>query len=91
MKKRFSGEQIITILPEAEVRVSAQEFCHKHTISDATFYTCRKRFSRMEVSEVNRHKSSERKTSGSRNYLPKSRWIRRRFRWLRIITSGDKT
>lgn len=69
MKKRFSGEQIIIILSEAEVRVSAQEFCHKHTISDATFYTFRKRFSRMEVSEVNRHKSSEKKNVRLRKLL----------------------
>ena len=38
MKKRFSDEQIISILREAEAGVSALELCHKHAISDATFY-----------------------------------------------------
>ena len=38
MKKRFSDEQIISILREAEAGVSARELCCKHTISDATFY-----------------------------------------------------
>ena len=38
MKKRFSDEQIISILREAE----AGEICRKHAISDATFYTWRK-------------------------------------------------
>ncbi len=36
MKKRFSDEQIISILREAEDGVSARELCRKHAISDAT-------------------------------------------------------
>ncbi len=39
MKKRFSDEQIISILHEAEAGVFARELCRKHAISDATFYT----------------------------------------------------
>ncbi len=39
MKKRFSDEQTISILREAEAGVSALELCRKHAISDATFYT----------------------------------------------------
>lgn len=42
MKKRFSDQQIISILREAEAGVSARELCRKHAISDATFYTWRK-------------------------------------------------
>ena len=44
MKKRFSDEQIISILLEAEAGVSARELCRKHAISDATFYTWRKKY-----------------------------------------------
>jgi len=54
MKKRFSDEQIISILREAEAEVSAREFCRKHAISDATFYTWRKKYGGMEVPEVKR-------------------------------------
>ncbi len=32
MKKRFSDEQIISILREAEAGVSARELCRKHAI-----------------------------------------------------------
>ncbi|PLD48139.1 transposase, partial [Klebsiella pneumoniae] len=32
MKKRFSDEQIISILREAEAGVPAREFCRKHAI-----------------------------------------------------------
>ncbi|MBL5885571.1 IS3 family transposase [Lelliottia amnigena] len=59
MKKRFSDEQIISILREAEAGVSARELCRKHAISDATFYTWRKKYGGMEVPEVKRLKSLE--------------------------------
>ncbi|PEI02321.1 IS3 family transposase [Pantoea agglomerans] len=59
MKKRFSDEQIISILREAEAGVSARELCRKHAISDATFYTWRKKFGGMEVPEVKRLKTPE--------------------------------
>lgn len=59
MKKRFSDEQIISILRKAEAGVSARELCRKHAISDATFYTWRKKFGGMEVPEVKRLKSLE--------------------------------
>ena len=49
MKKRFSDEQIISILREAEAGVSARELCRKHAISDAIFYTWRKKYDDMEV------------------------------------------
>ncbi|MEH3440197.1 IS3 family transposase [Enterobacter roggenkampii] len=61
MKKRFSDQQIISILREAEAEagVPARELCRKHAISDATFYTWRKKYGGMEVPEVKRLKSLE--------------------------------
>lgn len=59
MKKRISDQQIISILREAEAGVSARELCRKHAISDATFYTWRKKYGGMEVPEVKRLKSLE--------------------------------
>ncbi len=59
MKKRFSDEQIISILREAEAGVSTRELCRKHAISDATFYTWRKKYGGMEVPGVKRLKSPE--------------------------------
>ncbi len=87
MKKRFSDEQIISILREAEAGVSARELCRKHAISDATFYTWRKKFGGMEVPEVKRLKSLE--EENARCSL-KPCWIRRRFRWLLAESSDDR-
>lgn len=44
MKERLSDEQIISIFCEAEAGVSARELCRKYAISDATFYTWRKKY-----------------------------------------------
>lgn len=48
MKKYYSDEQIISILPEAEAGVSAR----KHAISNATFYTWRQKYDGMEALPV---------------------------------------
>jgi putative transposase len=44
MKKRFSDEQIISILCEGEAGVYARELLRKHAIFDATFYNWRKKY-----------------------------------------------
>ena len=59
MKKRFTEEQIIGILREAEDGMTTNELCRKHNISDAAFYTRRKKFGGLEVSEVKRLKALE--------------------------------
>ena len=38
MKKRFTEEQIIGILKEAEAGMKVADVCRKHGISDATYY-----------------------------------------------------
>ena len=44
MKKRFSEEQIIRILKEAETYGTAREVIRKHNISEQTFYRWRKKY-----------------------------------------------
>ena len=72
MKKRFSDEQIISILREAEAGVSAQELCRKHAISDATFYTWRKKFGGMEFPAVKRLNSLEEENARLKKLLTKA-------------------
>ena len=38
MKNRFTEEQIIGVLKEAETGVKVAELCRKHGINDATYY-----------------------------------------------------
>ncbi|EGQ8297177.1 IS3 family transposase, partial [Vibrio parahaemolyticus] len=59
MKKRFNEQQIIAILKEAEAGIPARELCRKHGISDATFYTWRKKYAGLDVSEARRLKALE--------------------------------
>ncbi len=69
MKKRFCDEQIISILREAKAGVSARELCRKLVISDATFYTWRKKFGGIEVPEMKRLKSLEDENARLRKLL----------------------
>lgn len=60
MKKRFSEEQIVQILQEAEGGASVRDMCRKYNISEQTFYRWRKQFAGMAVSDVKRLKALER-------------------------------
>ncbi len=56
---RFSEEQIIGILKEAEGGAKVSELSRRHGISDATFYNWRSRYGGLEVSEVRRMRQLE--------------------------------
>lgn len=58
-KGRFSQEQIISILKEAEAGLAPAELCRRHGIGDATFYNWRKKYGGMDVSEAKRLKALE--------------------------------
>ena len=53
-RKRYSEEQIIGILKEAEAGVPVADLCRKYGMSDASFYTWRSKYGGMEVSEAKR-------------------------------------
>jgi len=59
MKKRFTEEQIVKILQEAQKAKTEQEVIRKHNISDTTFYRWKKLYGGMGVSEVKRLKELE--------------------------------
>ena len=58
-KKRFSEEQIIAVLKEAEAGAKVADLCRKHGISDATFYNWKAKYAGMTVSEARRLKELE--------------------------------
>jgi len=57
--KRFSEEQIIGILKQAQAGMKIVDLCRMHGISDATFYNWRSKYGGMEVSDAKRLKELE--------------------------------
>ena len=72
MKKRFTEQQIVAILKEGEAGVPAKEICRKHNISDATFYTWRKKYRGMETEDIRRLKQLEAENSKLKRLLADS-------------------
>jgi putative transposase len=60
MKKvRYSEDQIIGVLKEAEAGMPIAELCRKHGISDATYYNWKAKYGGMTVSEAKKLKQLE--------------------------------
>ncbi len=58
-KSRFSEEQIIGFLKQADAGMPVKELCRKGGFSDATFYKWRAKFGGMEASDAKRLKELE--------------------------------
>lgn len=58
-KSRFSEEQIIGILKQAEAGIAVAQLCRQHSISDATFYKWRSKYGGLDVAQARRVRSLE--------------------------------
>jgi putative transposase len=72
MKKRFTEEQIIGILKEAEAGMKVMELCRKHGISDATYYNWKAKFGGLTVSDAQRLKALEAENAKLKRLLAES-------------------
>jgi putative transposase len=59
VKKRYSEEQIVQILREADAAPTKAEVCRKYGISEWTYYRWKKQYQGLEVSQLRRLKQLE--------------------------------
>ena len=58
-RSRFSEEQIIGILREAQGGGTVKTVCAKHNVSEQTYYGWKRRYGGMEVDEVRKARALE--------------------------------
>jgi putative transposase len=72
VKKRFSEEQIIGFLREAESGLPVKELCRRHGFSEASYYLWRSKFGGMTVSEAKRLRELETENTRLKKLLAES-------------------
>ena len=62
-KSKFTEQQIVFALKQAETGVAVEEVCRKIGISEATFYNWKKKFSGLGTAELRRLRQLEEENS----------------------------
>jgi putative transposase len=57
--QRFTEEQIIAVLKEAEAGAKTADLCRRHGVSEQTFYRWKARYGGLEVSDLRRLRQLE--------------------------------
>jgi len=58
-RKRYTEEQIIAVLKEAQAGISIPELSRKHGVSDVTIYKWKAKYAGLEVSDLRKLKALE--------------------------------
>jgi putative transposase len=72
VKKRFTEEQIVGFLREAERGVAVKDLCRRRGFSEASYYLWRSKYGGMEVSDVRRLKALEGENARLKKLLAES-------------------
>ena len=72
MKKRFTDEQIIGFLKQADAGVAVRELCRQHGFSDASFYNWRAKFGGMTIPDAKRLRDLEAENTQLKKLLAES-------------------
>jgi putative transposase len=59
VKKRYTEEQIIGFLKEADAGLAVKDLCRRHGFSEASYYLWRSKFGGMDVADAKRLKALE--------------------------------
>jgi len=59
VRKKYTEEQIIAVLREAEAGAKVVDLCRKYGVSDATYYNWKAKYAGLTVSELKRLKALE--------------------------------
>jgi putative transposase len=59
MKRRFTEEQIIGILKEAEAALKVKDLCRQHNVTEQTYYRWKSKYGGMSLSDMRRLKELE--------------------------------
>jgi len=68
-KSKYTEEQIIGFLKQAEAGVPVKDLCRKGGFSDATFYKWRARFGGMEVADAKKLRELEQENAKLKRLL----------------------
>jgi putative transposase len=69
MKKRYTEEQIIGFLREADAGMPVKDLCRRHGFSEASYYLWRSKYGGMDVSDAKRLKALETENSRLKKLL----------------------
>jgi putative transposase len=72
MKKRFTEEQIIGFLREADRGLPVKELCRRHGFSEQSYYLWRKKFGGMTVPDAKRLRELEAENTRLKKLLAES-------------------
>ena len=73
-RKRYTEEQIITVLNEAEAGARTGELYRKHGMSEATFYMWKAKYAGLTLNELKRLRSLEDEHRRLKQIVAQRRW-----------------